>query len=156
MRKKNIDAGINIAQKQLQLLDVEENLMQKEKKIRDLEYNADDYKKKKKEVAELEKKINELGQKLSQLKQYEGLSNSRKYIDESIDVREYYEANVANEVFKELTTDNKIWKNRQELYNAFNEGIKEYGFKENWDTNPFFDLLEEKANIQYRSRGVQW
>jgi hypothetical protein len=52
--------------------------MQKEKKIRDLEYNADDYKKKKKEVAELEKKINELGQKLSQLKQYEGLSNSRK------------------------------------------------------------------------------
>jgi plasmid recombination enzyme len=154
--KKNIDAGINIAQKQLQLLDAEENLMQKEKKIRDLEYNADDYKKKKKEVAELEKKINELGQKLSQLKQYEGLSNSRKYIDESIDIREYYEANVANEVFKELTADNKIWKNRQELYNAFNEGIKEYGFKENWDTNPFFDLLEEKANIQYRSRGVQW
>ena len=54
MRKK-YRCRHNIAQKQLQLLDVEENLMQKEKKIRDLEYNADDYKKKKKEVAELEK-----------------------------------------------------------------------------------------------------
>ena len=127
--------------------------MQKEKKIRDLEYNADDYKKKKKEVAELEKKINELGQKLSQLKQYEGLSNSRKYIDESIHVRELYEAKVSDVVLKELTKDN-LYRSKKDLYKDFSDKLKQHGFTEDWKENPFFDILEEKMNIQYRSRGI--
>lgn len=87
--------------------------------------------------------------KYEDLKQYEGLNYPRKFIDESIHVRNLYEARVADLVFTQLTSEN-TWRNRQELYKAFYDKLKNHGFTEDWKENLFFDTLEEDMKIQYR------
>ena len=145
---------------------INEILSQKDMRIEQLEMALDyeskakkkaqeEQQEEKRKAQEKEKKANEELAKLQHLKKYEGLDNSREYIDESIDVREYYEGNVAKTIFAELTAPNNTWRNKEELYQAFSKELKKYGFKEDWKENPFFDILEEKANIQYRSRGIR-
>ena len=145
---------------------INEILSQKDMRIEQLEL-ALDYESKAKKKAqeeqqaekrkaqEQEKKANEELAKLQHLKKYEGLDSSREYIDESIKVREYYEGNVAKTIFAELTAPNNTWRNKEELFQAYSKELKKYGFKEDWKENPFFDILEEKANIQYLSRGIR-
>lgn len=145
---------------------INEILSQKDMRIEQLEMALDyeskakkkaqeEQQEEKRKAQEQEKKAKEELAKLQHLKKYEGLDNSRKYIDESIKVREYYEGNVAKTIFAELTAPNKTWRDKQELYQAFSKELKQYGFKEDWEDNPFFEILEEKANIQYRSRGIR-
>ena len=166
-REKKLKADEEVLRGQQAKVDnINEILSQKDMRIEQLEM-ALDYESKAKKKAqeeqqeekriaqEKEKKANEELAKLQHLKKYEGLDNSREYIDESIDVREYYEGNVAKTIFAELTAPNNTWRNKEELYQAFSKELKKYGFKEDWKENPFFDILEEKANIQYRSRGIR-
>lgn len=166
-REKKLKADEEVLRGQQAKVDnINQILAQKDTRIEQLEM-ALDYESKEKKKAqeeqqaekrkaqEQQKKANEELAKLQHLKKYEGLENSRKYIDESIKVREYYEGNVAKTIFAELTAPNNTWRNKEELYQAFSKELKQYGFKEDWEDNPFFDLLEEKANIQYRSRGIR-
>lgn len=166
-REKKLKADEEVLRGQQAKVDnINEILSQKDMRIEQLEM-ALDYESKAKKKAQEEQqaekrkaqeqqaKANEELAKLQELKKYEGLDNSRKYIDESIKVREYYEGNVAKTIFAELTAPNNTWRDKQELYQAFSKELKKYGFKEDWEDNPFFDLLEEKANIQYCSRGIR-
>ena len=165
-REKKLKADEEVLRGQQAKVDnINEILSQKDMRIEQLEM-ALDYESKAKKKAQEEQqaekrkaqeqqaKANEELAKLQELKKYEGLDNSRKYIDESIKVREYYEGNVAKTIFAELTAPNNTWRNKEELYQAFSNELKKYGFKEDWKENPFFEILEEKANIQYRSRGI--
>ena len=155
-----------VADKNAQVRRISKILTDRKARIEELEKEVEELKKakekaqeeqqeEKRKAQEQQKKANEELAKLQHLKKYEGLDNSREYIDESIDVREYYEGNVAKTIFAELTAPNNTWRNKEELYQAFSKELKKYGFKEDWKENPFFDLLEEKANIQYRSRGIR-
>jgi hypothetical protein len=165
-REKKLKADEEVLRGQQAKVDnINEILSQKDMRIEQLEM-ALDYENKAKKKAQEEQqaekrkaqeqqaKANEELAKLQHLKKYEGLDNSRKYIDESIKVREYYEGNVAKTIFAELTAPNNTWRNKEELYQAYSNELKKYGFKEDWEENPFFEILEEKANIQYRSRGI--
>ena len=146
----NINEILSQKDMRIEQLEIALDYESKEKKKAQEEQQAE-----KKKAQEQEKKANEELAKLQHLKKYEGLDNSRKYIDESIKVREYYEGNVAKTIFAELTAPNNTWRNKEELYQAFSNELKKYGFKEDWENNPFFEILEEKANIQYRSRGIR-
>ena len=168
-REKKLKADEEVLRGQQAKVDnINEILSQKDMRIEQLElaleYESKAKKKaqeeqqeEKRKAQEQEKKANEELAKLQHLKKYEGLENSRKYIDESIKVREYYEGNVAKTIFAELTAPNNTWRNKEELYQAYSNELKKYGFKEDWkeEENPFFEILEEKANIQYRSRGIR-
>lgn len=144
-----------VADKNAQVHRISKILTDRKARIEELEKEVEELKKAKEKAQEQEKKANEELAKLQHLKKYEGLDNSREYIDESIDVREYYEGNVAKTIFAELTAPNNTWRNKEELYQAYSKELKKYGFKEDWKENPFFDILEEKANIQYLSRGIR-
>lgn len=144
-----------VADKNAQVRRISKILTDRRARIEELEKEVEELKKAKEKAQEQEKKANEELAKLQHLRKYEGLDNSREYIDESIDVREYYEGNVAKTIFAELTAPNNTWRNKEELYQAYSKELKKYGFKEDWKENPFFDILEEKANIQYRSRGIR-
>lgn len=91
--------------------------------------------------------------KYEKIKHLEGLTNSKEYINESIHIRELYEAKVSKLILIQLT-ENKIFKDKEELYEAFIDKMKEHGFYEKWSSSPYFEILEADMNIQYaRGRG---
>lgn len=130
-------------------LDVEINELNKQKKeyidkVRKIASQMQELENLRREKTEYEK----LKAQYEKLKQYDGLDKSRRYIDESLHIRELYEAKVAQVVFTKLTQDNS-YRSKQELYSDFCEEIKKYGFTETWEENLFFEVLEEDMNIQY-------
>lgn len=153
--KEKTDKIVKSYQKELQEL---------ERKNKELERLKNDYTAKSQQIAAQMQELEELREKKSEyeqikpkydkIKKYEGLTNSKRYIQESIQVREIYEEKMAKIVLTQLVEE-KSWKSKKELYNAFCEGLKKYGFKEDWEENPFFEEMEENLNIQYsRGRGI--
>ena len=109
-------------------LDVEINELNKQKKeyidkVRKIASQMQELENLRREKTEYEK----LKAQYEKLKQYDGLDKSRRYIDESLHIRELYEAKVAQVVFTKLTQDNS-YRSKQELYSDFCEEIKKYGF----------------------------
>lgn len=105
-------------------------------------------------LRELKGKFDALNQKYETLKKYEGLTYSKKFIEESVSFRNLQEEIITEYVLKKLQ-ENFAFRDKEELFEIFQNEMKKHGFYENWKENPFFDKFEADLNFQYRSRGMR-
>lgn len=113
----------------------------------------------KEEIKRLEgekSKLNEEIKQLTPLKKYQGLKNSREYIEDSIQFRESMDIAVANSVMKKLLSEN-TYRKKEDLEEDFYEGVKKMGVVDNHSylIEKEFERLCETLEVQFRkSKGI--
>lgn len=127
------------------------NTILKEEKSKN-EMKNEEIKKLEAEKAKMNEEINEL----TPLKKYQGLKNSKKYIEDSIQFRESMDIAIANSVMEKLLSEN-TYRKKEDLEEDFYEGMKKMGvvYNHSYVIEKEFERLCETLEVQFRkSKGI--
>lgn len=114
-----------VADKNAQVRRISKILTDRKARIEELEKEVEELKKAKEKAQEEQQKANEELAKLQHLKEYEGLTNSKVYIEDSLHFRENYDINAAREVMNEFTKYK--WENLDVLDEFFEREMRKKG-----------------------------
>lgn len=150
-----------VADKNAQVRRISKILTDRKARIEELEKELQELKKAKEKAQEEEKKAQEELAKLQHLKKYEGLTNSKRYIEDSLQFREDYDIRAVRKVMEECCKYD--WKDLDELDAVFEPWLKNRGvvrtntnvIKEEYERLIHELVAQKKLNIQRMSRQQQ-